>query len=217
MSRPHICFIQSQCMPWAEPDGSLRWLAAPGVQLKILSSDSDDESVTAVVRVPPGFQRPWAPRPGRYLEVLMLDGDWTLEQSGHPSVLLGSHGYLRRAASGEQSFLYCAMPQHPPPSIMPGKFTRPVVEEPYTLSGSYVFGDVGRMSAGGYAFWREGQWHGPAGSETGYCLFIRVFGGPLSNQFSAQPAPFSWHPEYRPSLPPHLQAIARAVDEGESW
>ncbi len=283
MSRPHICFIQSQCVPWAEPAGSLRWLAAPGVQLKILSVDSDDESVTAVVRVPPGFQRPWASRPGQYLEMLMLDGDWTLEESGRPSVLLGPHGYLRLAASseqngqlrsragavallmtgsarpeppiviedtyalpwqhgaagsvtnkplspgiaskilrrdaasGEQSFLYCAMPQHPPPAIMPGKFTHPVIEELFTLSGSYVFGDVGRMSAGGYAFWREGQWHGPAGSETGYCLFIRVLGGPLFNQFSAQAAPFSWRPEYRPSLPPHLQAIARPVDEGVSW
>jgi hypothetical protein len=217
MSRPHICFIQSQCIPWGEPAGSLRWLAAPGVQLKILSIDSDDESVTAVVRVPPGFQRPWASRPGQYLEMLMLDGDWTLAESDRPSALLGSHGYLRLAAGGEQSFLYCAMPQHPPPAIMPGKFTHPVIEELFALSGSYVFGDLGRMSAGGYAFWHAGQWHGPAGSETGYCLFIRVLGGPLSNQFSAQPAPFSWRPDYRPNLPPHLQAIARAVDEGVPW
>ena len=283
MSRPHICFIQSQCIPWAEPAGSLRWLAAPGVQLKILSIDADDESVTAVVRVPAGFQRPWVSNPGRYLEILMLDGDWTLEESGRASALLGCHGYLRLAAraehggqlrsragalalimtgpgdpeppiliqdtyalpwqhgvagsvtgkplspdiaskilrrdaaSGELSFLYCATPQHPPPAVMPGKFTHPVVEELFTISGSYVFGDVGRMSAGGYAFWREGQWHGPAGSETGYCLFIRVLGGPLSNQFSAEPAPFSWRPEYRPSLPPHLQAIAHEVDEGACW
>ncbi len=103
MSRPHICFIQSQCVPWGEPAGSLRWLAAPGVQLKILSSDSDDESITAVVRVPPGFQRPWASRPGQYLEMLMLDDNWTLEESGHPPVLLGPHGYLRLAASGDHA------------------------------------------------------------------------------------------------------------------
>jgi MFS family permease len=32
-----------------------------------------------------------------------------------------------------------------------------------------------------------------------------------------EPAPFSWRPEYRPSLPPHLLTIARAVDEGVSW
>jgi hypothetical protein len=197
MSRPHICFIQSQCIPWAEPAGSLRWLAAPGVQLKILSEDSDDESVTAVVHVPAGFQRPWLLRAGRYFEVLMLDGDWTLEESGRTSALLGSHGYLSLAASSEQSgqlrsragavALVMTGPAGPEPPI--------VIEDTYALP------------------WQ----HGAAGSETGYCLFIRVLGGPLSNQFSAQPAPFSWRPEYRPSLPPHLQAIARAVDGGESW
>lgn len=283
MSRPHICFIQSQCIPWALPDEHAVWFAAPGVEWKELSADAVDRSVTAVLRFRAGFEFPYLTRPGQGLEVLMLDGDLRLEDPGHRSHLLGPHGYARLtsmdgretrlrsrdgavalimtgpakpdapavipdtyalpwqhgaagsvtgkplspeiaskilwrdAASGEQSFLYCAMPQHPPPAVMPGKFTHPVIEELFLLSGSYVFGDVGRMHAGGYAFWREGQWHGPAGSETGYCLFIRVLGGPLSNQFAVEPAPFSWHPAYRPCLPPNLQAIARNVNEGDRW
>lgn len=125
---------------------------------------------------------------------------------------------LRRdAVTQGQSFLYCAMPQHPPPPIMVGKFTHPVVEEIFVLDGTYVFGDVGRMGPGAYCFWREGQWHGPAGSETGYHLFIRVLGGPLSNQFSQEPAPFSWHPRHRPALPEALRVLAREYLAGEKW
>jgi hypothetical protein len=117
----------------------------------------------------------------------------------------------------EQSFLYCAMPQHPPPAIMVGKFTHPVIEEIFVLDGSYVFGDVGRMGPGAYCFWREGEWHGPAGSETGYHLFIRVIGGPLSNQFSNEPAPFSWRPPYRPALPEGMRSGASEYLAGERW
>ena len=130
---------------------------------------------------------------------------------------LASKILYRDSQTGEQSFLYCAMPQHAPPAVMVGKFTHPVVEEIFTLSGSYVFGDVGRMTAGGYCWWREGQWHGPTGSETGYCLFIRVLGGRLSNQFSTEPAAFSWHPAYRPALPQTLRVLATHKTESIEW
>ncbi len=125
---------------------------------------------------------------------------------------------LRRDANtGELSFLYTALPHHPPPTVMVGKFTHPVIEEVFTLHGSYVFGDTGRMGPGGYVFWREQQWHGPAGSATGYLLFIRVLGGALSNIFSPTPAPFSFHPPYRPELPAELQALAREYVDHEPY
>lgn len=283
MSRPHICFIQAQCLPWAAPPNNLAWLAAAGVRNKMLSIDSTDGSFTTLLQLPPGYERELVLAPDQYVEVLMLQGDVWLSGFYEAPSLLGEHGYYRRtgaagaggrwksergavlllmtgpaasaatiavpdtfalpwqhgaagsvtgkplspgiaskvlrrdATTGEQSFLYCAMPQHPPPAIMVGKFTHPVTEEIFALSGSYVFGDVGRMVAGGYAFWREQQWHGPAGSETGYCLFIRVLGGPLSNQFSTEPAPYSWQPPYRPALPESMRALAREIEDCKSW
>ena len=121
------------------------------------------------------------------------------------------------AATGERSFLYAALAQHPPPAAMPGRFTHPMVEELFMLDGSYVFGDVGRMQRGAYVWWREHVWHGPAGSVSGYHLFIRVLGGPLKNEFSTEPAAFSYHPPYRPVLPAALAGKAHELTEDASW
>lgn len=109
----------------------------------------------------------------------------------------------------EQTFLYSALPQHAPPSVMPGKFGHPIIEELFTLAGEYAFGDVGRMGPGGYAWWRENELHGPAGSATGYSLFIRVHGGALVNHFDATAAPFSYEPDYDPALPEALIPTAK--------
>jgi hypothetical protein len=120
-------------------------------------------------------------------------------------------------ATGEQTFLYAALPHHPPPKVMPGKFTHPVIEEIFCLSGEYVFGDVGKMGPGGYCWWREGAWHGPAGSETGYNLLIRVHGGPLTNQFSAEPSPFSFTPAHAPALPPDMMQYDAPFPFADTW
>ncbi len=158
------------------------------------------------VSLPATFDRPWQ---------FGADGSVTGKPLGAG---IASKTLRRDPVTAEQSFLYCAMPQHPPPSIMVGRFTHPVIEEIFVLDGTYVFGDVGRMGPGGYAFWREGEWHGPAGSETGYHLFIRVIGGPLSNVFSTEPAPFQWHPPYRPALPADMSyAVRREFKPGDSW
>ena len=126
---------------------------------------------------------------------------------------------LRRDdASGEQSFLYCSKPHHPPPaSVMPGKFTHPMIEEIFVLDGTFVFGDTGIMGPGGYCYWREHQWHGPVGSATGYHLFIRNLGGPLQNQFSDQPAPFNFDPPFRPDIPEELRPYAQAYEPPTRW
>jgi hypothetical protein len=127
--------------------------------------------------------------------------------------------HLRRdEATGEQTFLYACLPHHPPPPVMVGRFTHPMIEEIFTLSGEYVFGDAGVMREGGYCWWREGEWHGPAGSRFGYCLFIRVIGGALRNQFATEPAPFSYDAAYRPALPAGLASGAASLPRWpERW
>lgn len=117
----------------------------------------------------------------------------------------------------EQTFLYAALPHHPPPKIMPGKFTHPMIEEIFVLSGDYVFGDAGKMGPGAYCWWRENEWHGPAGSETGYNLLIRVHGGPLVNKFGTDPSPFSYTPVHRPSLPAKLKPYDHPFPFTQPW
>ncbi len=119
--------------------------------------------------------------------------------------------------TSEQTFLYSALPHHAPPKVMPGKFAHPVIEEIFVLSGEYVFGDVGRMGPGGYCWWRENEYHGPAGSETGYNLLIRVHGGPLVNTFSKDPAPFSYTPNHHPTLPPELRDYTKPFPFQDPW
>jgi hypothetical protein len=117
----------------------------------------------------------------------------------------------------EQTFLYAALPHHPPPAVMKGKFGHPMIEEIFVLSGEYVFGDAGRMGPGGYCWWAENEMHGPAGSETGYNLFIRIYGGPLVNKFSSDPAPFSFKPPHAPALPDRLKNYAAPFPWTDPW
>lgn len=106
--------------------------------------------------------------------------------------------------TGEVSFLYCSPPHRVPPGMAKPQWTHPMVEELYTLEGEYVWGDLGRMRRGGYCWWRENAWHGPAGTDTGYHLFVRTVGGPLVNEFGTEKRPFTWDPPHRPVLPPEL-------------
>ena len=117
----------------------------------------------------------------------------------------------------EQTFLYSALPQHAPSKIMLGKFAHPVIEEIFVLSGEYVFGDVGKMGPGGYSWWRENEYHGPAGSETGYNLLIRIHGGPLVNSFSKEPSPFTYTPDHKPALPPELADYSTPYPFQNPW
>jgi hypothetical protein len=109
----------------------------------------------------------------------------------------------------EVSFLYCSPPHRVPPGMAKPQWTHPMVEELYCLAGQYVWGDCGRMGPGGYAWWREGVYHGPAGTDTGYNLFVRTVNGPLVNEFATDKKPFTWEPEFRPLLPDELQRHAK--------
>ena len=106
--------------------------------------------------------------------------------------------------TGETSFLYCSPPHRVPPGMAKPQWTHPMVEELYTLEGDYVWGDLGRMQRGGYCWWREDIYHGPAGTDTGYNLFVRTVNGPLVNTFDTVKKPFTWNPEHKPILPPEL-------------
>lgn len=120
-------------------------------------------------------------------------------------------------STGEVSFLYCSPPHRVPPNMAKPQWTHPMVEELYCLEGEYVWGDVGRMGPGGYSWWREGVYHGPAGTDTGYHLFVRTVNGPLVNTFDDKPLPFTWEPEYRPQLPDELMQYAKAYVRPENY
>jgi len=121
------------------------------------------------------------------------------------------------SVSGGQTFLYGALAQHPPPKVMPGHFTHPMVEEIFVLAGEFTFGDTGRMGPGGYVWWRENKLHGPVGSETGYHMLIRVHEGHLKNEFSKKPAPFRFDAAYHPDLPDELAELAAPYPVPPRW
>jgi hypothetical protein len=111
--------------------------------------------------------------------------------------------------TGEVSFLYCSPPHRVPAGMAKPQWTHPMVEELFVIEGEYCWADLGVMRRGGYCWWRENVYHGPAGTETGYNLFVRTIGGPLVNVFDTQKKPFTWKPAHRPLLPPELQPYGR--------
>jgi len=75
MARPHIMFIQAQCLPWS--DG----LYAEGrddVQAKLLSRDESGTDATCLVRYPPGWKRTAAEYMQAHEEFFVLDGAITI-------------------------------------------------------------------------------------------------------------------------------------------
>ncbi|MFO1456621.1 MAG: hypothetical protein U1F18_10300 [Steroidobacteraceae bacterium] len=119
--------------------------------------------------------------------------------------------------TGETSFLYCSPPHRVPPGMAKPQWTHPMVEELYCLEGDYVWGDVGRMQRGGYCWWREDVYHGPAGTDTGYNLFVRTVNGPLVNHFDTVKKPFRWDPPHRPILPPELQPYGQPLPPSPNY
>ncbi len=111
--------------------------------------------------------------------------------------------------TGETTFLYMSPPHRVPPGMAKPQWTHSMVEELYVLAGEYVWGDCGRMGPGGYVWWREGVWHGPAGTDVGYHLLVRTVNGPLDNIFATEKKPFRWDPDFAPQIPDRLRPFAR--------
>ena len=85
MSRPHICFVQAQHMPWrADYLGEIR----PGVSVKVLSRDVDTGASTALVRYPSGYERSERELLTAHEEILVLDGGLEINHTSY-----GYHGY----------------------------------------------------------------------------------------------------------------------------
>ena len=96
MARPHIMFIQAQCLPWVPG------LYAPGrddVELKLLSIDEAGTDSTCIVRYPPGWHRDahWV---SAHEEFLVLDGSIQINDRLYEKHTYGflPAGYPRSAA-----------------------------------------------------------------------------------------------------------------------
>lgn len=111
--------------------------------------------------------------------------------------------------SGESSFLYTSPAHRIPKGMRKPKWTHSMIEEIFCIDGEYVWGDCGVMGPGGYVWWREGKWHGPAGTIAGYNLWVRTVNGPLDNIVDTEPVRMTWNPKYRPKLPKELKKYAK--------
>lgn len=74
-----------------------------------------------------------------------------------------------------------------------------------------MYGEPRAGAGGGYAWWRENVYHGPAGTDTGYNLSVRTIGGPPVNVFTIEKKPFTWQPAHRPVLPEELRPYGQPL------
>jgi hypothetical protein len=107
--------------------------------------------------------------------------------------------------TGEISILYSALPFR----YMSKRWSHPIVQEMFVLAGEYAVNDVGVMCPGSYAWWREQEMHGPYGSLTGFMMFIRTDGGPLSNIIPPEIVEVDYDAPYKPQVPEHMKAYAK--------
>ena len=125
----------------------------------------------------------------------------------------GVRPLFENPSTGEISILYSALPFR----YMEKRWSHPEVQEMYMLAGTYVINDVGNMAPGAYAWWQGDEYHGPYGSRTGFMMFIRSVGGPLANLIEDERIPVDYDAPYRPILPPHMRAYAKAVTTTRSY
>ena len=97
MARPHIEFIQSQSLPWAE---DLRFGLGTGVRVKVLSEDSVNGAASVLVRYPAGWTAAAHPK-GADEEFIVLGGaletdGYTFGHLGYGRWPAGFHAPLRR-------------------------------------------------------------------------------------------------------------------------
>ena len=98
--------------------------------------------------------------------------------------------------TGEISILYAALPFR----FMEKQWTHSTVQEMFVLSGEYAINDVGVMCPGSYAWWEPEHLHGPYGSHTGFMMFIRSVGGPLTNKFGEDVITVDFDAPYKPVI-----------------
>lgn len=119
--------------------------------------------------------------------------------------------------TGEMTLLYATLAQRAPAGMARPRWTHPMVEEIFLISGEEVWNGSGLAGPGAYFWWRENVWHGPSGSRTGFLMLVRTHGGPLRNTFAPEPTPFTWDTAHTPILPAEHARHARAWRAGPSY
>jgi hypothetical protein len=79
VARPHICFVQSQMLPWTRGVQGIR----ADVESKTLSADDTDGSSTCIVRYPAGWAREAPEALSTHEEFLVLDGSIEINGRRH--------------------------------------------------------------------------------------------------------------------------------------
>lgn len=158
---------------------------------------------------------PRAPFPNRasvpFVDSVAMDWQTTGFDSNLEHMQPGMKLLFEDTETGEQTFLFCSVPHCHPDGWKGPQETHPVVEESFLISGD-IAGHAGLRRAGAY-YWRPpGIRHGPFGSLTGSVAIFRILGGPLVNVWSEDEVPFTFKPEYKPTLPPELAAYG-----AEEW
>jgi hypothetical protein len=111
------------------------------------------------------------------------------------------------------SFLIATSPHNHPKDWKCPTLTHPCVEECFMLAGDLT-GPQGVLHTGAY-FWRPaGIPHGPFGSLNGSLSLIRFVYGRHVNVWGKEDLPYTFFPEHRPVLPPHLAALGREPYRG---
>ena len=75
-SRPHIEFVQAQCLPWLRIGPGL---ARPDAEYKLLSRDADTGACTVLMRYPPGWSRGGPEHILADEEFYVLEGDLRMD------------------------------------------------------------------------------------------------------------------------------------------
>jgi hypothetical protein len=107
-----------------------------------------------------------------------------------------------------RSYLLAGLPQGYPSSGSESLERHPHVEEMFMIDGDMPC-SLGVMRAGAY-FWRPPQiWHGADCTRNGFLIFARTPGTNRTiSEWSSEKHPVTFHPPFRPVLPPALQPFA---------
>ena len=108
MARPHIMFIQAQCLPWRQG------LYAPGrddVEMKLLSIDEAQTDATCIVRYPAGWQRSSPEYLDTHEEFLVLDGEIRINERVYEKHTYGflPAGFARNSAASTRGAVLLTM------------------------------------------------------------------------------------------------------------
>jgi len=119
MTRPHICFVQAQMIPWR---AGMYGGARNDVESKQLSHDTEDDSSTQILRYPAGWTRAQPEHLVAHEEFLVLDG--AIEINGrtygrHAYAFLPA-GYLRESARSPHGAVLLTM-WYGAPRAQPGR------------------------------------------------------------------------------------------------